>query len=237
MFSFAKALTLGTLVCLTLPVACGDDDDNGSTMTPSGGSDAGGEPNGTPTPEGGSGGAGTSGSMLPPGLSSMPSSTMCGGEACDSAKVGGAVNVDPCCDSAGACGLNTGFLSLVGAKFPEVCQAHNQPGEPSTTCGAASGLVVPFPTPTGATLMVTLDPFPGCCRPDGTCGVVIDQVTASGAKLADFGLGCVDAAPFSGGVVKKCAADTGMGGAGGMSAGGEAGVYAGGAGGAGGAGR
>jgi hypothetical protein len=71
--------------------------------------------------------------------------------------------------------------------------------------------------------MVPLDPFAGCCRPNGTCGVVINQVTTGGGKLpiADLSLGCVDAAPFAGGLVTNCTPGA-VGGAGGMSAGGAA---------------
>lgn len=232
-FSFAKALTLGTLLCFSLPVACGDDDDNTNPMnTPSGGSDAGGD-SGNNTPEGGAGGAAPA--MLPPGLSTAASTKMCGADTCKSAAVGPAVFVDPCCDAVDGCGLNTGFLSLVGAKFKDVCQSRDQAGDPSDTCNPATGLIVPFQMG-GTTLMVPLDPFAGCCRPDGTCGVVVDKVTSGGGKLpiADLGLGCVDAAPFANGVVTKCSGE-GMGGAGGMSGGGAPGVAGAATGGAGGA--
>lgn len=230
-FSFAKALTVGCLLCLTLPVACGDDDDSGTTKP-----GAGGEPNGSagqPSTDAGAGGATTA--ALPAGLSSSASTKECGAETCDSAKAGPAVYVDPCCASGDACGLNTGFLSLVGAQFKDVCQAHAQPGDPDTSCADASGLIIPFESG-GQTLMIPIDPFAGCCRPDGTCGVVIDKITSGGGKLpiADFELGCVDAAPFFKGQVSMCGAG-GAGGSGGADAGGAAagGAAAGGAGGAG----
>lgn len=213
-FSFAKALTLGTLVLLALPAACGDDDDSPAPM-PTAGAGSGGEP----SAEGGAGGAAPV--MLPPGLSPMPSTEMCGGDSCSSAKIDlASIYVDPCCDATDGCGLNTGFLGLVGATFKETCQSRNQAGDPSDTCAAAEGLKVPF-SMNGQTLMVPLDPFPGCCRPDGTCGVVIDKVTSSNGKLpiADFGLGCVDAAPFAGKVV-TCSGEP-VGGAGGQGAGGQ----------------
>jgi hypothetical protein len=231
-FSFAKALTLGTLLCLALPVACGDDDDSSGPITPTGGSDAGGD-SGNPGPEAGAGGMMSA--MLPPGISDKPSSTMCTGstDKCDSAAVLGGLNIEPCCDTTDTCGLNTGFLALVGAQFKEVCQAHNQAGDVTDACPDAAGLKVPFEM-AGMTVMIPLDPFPGCCRPDGTCGVVIDSVTSGGKlKIADFNLGCVDAEPFAG-KVNTCQS-TGMGGAGGMGggAGGDAaGPSAGGAGGA-----
>lgn len=225
-FSFAKALTLGTLICMTLPVACGDDDDSSTPVTPSAG--AGGE---GPTTEGGAGGMAPA--MLPPGISSTSTTKMCGADDCTSAKVG-PVYVDPCCDATDTCGLNTGFLSLVGATFKDVCQAHDQAGDPDDTCPEASGLVVPFEMG-GQQVMVAIDAFPGCCRPNGTCGVVVDKIATKGLALADFSLGCVDAAPFMKGKVNTCGASGGTGGAGG--AGGAAPTSSGGApGGAGGAG-
>jgi hypothetical protein len=56
-FSLAKALTLGALVCFTLPVACGDDDD--AAPTPAVGGAGGESPNtvGGMTAEAGAGGA------------------------------------------------------------------------------------------------------------------------------------------------------------------------------------
>lgn len=156
--------------------------------------------------------------MLPPGLEAAPTTIRCGGDDCRSSSVVGVVNVAPCCDEVDACGLSTAFLALAGTRFSQACQAHAQPGFESSSCPAATGLVVPFPM--GATtLQVPLDPFPGCCRPDGTCGVVVDRVTAAGGKLplADLDLGCVEGAPFFEGVVSAC--DESVGGAGGSSGG------------------
>jgi hypothetical protein len=231
-YSFTKALTLVSLVGLSLPIACGDDDDDmagtagtagasgttgtagtaGKGGTAAAGAGAGGDP----------GTAGTGGTtMLPPGLSDMPSTESCGADTCNSAVAGPSVYVDACCTGAEACGLDTGFLSLVGASFKEVCQALAQPGDLDDSCQAATGLTVPFQV--GAnTLMVPLDPFPGCCREDGTCGVVVDDVTSGNGKLpiGQFGLGCVDAAPFFG---KAAACGGAIGGSGGAGAGGDGG--------------
>lgn len=232
-FSFAKALTLGCLVCLTLPVACGDDDD-GKPNTPSGGSANGGAGTadaGSASDDGGASGA----PGLPDGLSNKPSSETCGENMCESVSVAGAVYVDPCCAAGDACGLDTGFLELVGAQFTDRCQIKDQPGDVDDACPAAEGLSVPFQ---GAS--IKLDPFAGCCRPNGTCGVVVNNVTSAAGKLplAAFGLGCIEGAPFFGGEVTTCGAggggNGGNGGAGGMGAGGEP-ATVGGAGGAGGA--
>lgn len=235
-FSFAKAFTLGTLLCLALPVACGDDDDSSSPNT-GGTANTGGEP----ASEAGAGGAAPA--MLPPGLSATASTKMCGGDSCASVKVlpAPSLYIDSCCDATDGCGVNTGFFSLVGAQFKDACQSQAQAGDPSDSCAPVTGLKVPFEM-AGTTVMVPLDPFAGCCRTDGTCGVVIDNVTSSGGKLpiANMNLGCVDATAFTGKAAVKCSGETGMGGAGGMSSGGaDAGgapaTPAGGAGGAGGA--
>jgi hypothetical protein len=232
-FSFAKALTLGCFVCLALPIACGDDDEGTPKPNNEAGSDGGGA---GPMGMAGAGDGGTPAApMLPPGLSSDPSTETCGAETCESAAVaGGAVYVNPCCATDNACGLDTGFLSLVGANFDPKCQEKGQPGDVDTECPSAMGLMVPFQGTT-----ISLDAFAGCCRDDGKCGVVINNVTSNGGKLpiAQFGLGCVDAAPFFDEAPASCgsAGGSGSGGAGGMGAGGEPTTPAGGAGGAGGA--
>ncbi|HYQ16780.1 MAG TPA: hypothetical protein VEQ58_13505 [Polyangiaceae bacterium] len=218
-FSFGKALTLAGLLCLSLPVACGDDDDDtspGNTAgsagsssgsagkSASGGGGTGGKPT-TPS-EGGTGGGGAE---LPPGLSNDPSTTTCGADKCSSVK---AVNVyvDPCCTSSDGCGLQTGFLDLVGAHFDEACQPLAQPGELDATCPDATGLMVP-----SGTTSFALDPLPGCCREDGMCGVVVDRATIGGGgiSIATLGLGCVDGKPFFNGEARQCGAGGGSGGA------------------------
>jgi len=161
--------------------------------------------------------AGTPAPMLPPGLSDVPLSLLCGAETCQSRKVG-PIFIDPCCDSSDRCGLTTSFLAGLGAQFEEVCQAHHQVGEPSNVCPAATGLTLPVSA--GAqTLMVPLDSFAGCCRPNGTCGVVVDKLSTSGGRLplASLDLGCVDAAPFMKGKVNSCTGGVAAAGAGGAS--------------------
>ena len=189
-FSFAKALSVVALACFALPVACGDDDDATPT-TPVGG--AGGEPavntGGDPTTDGGAGGTPT---MLPAGLSDTSKTEMCGGDnSCSSAAVGGVVFIDPCC-AGDACGLATGFLDLVGAHFEDACQPKGQLGDVDEACPTSADSAVPF----GGS-MIPIAGFAGCCRANGMCGVVVDDVTSPVAgKLASLGLGCVDAAPF-----------------------------------------
>jgi len=225
-FSFTKALTLACLVGLSLPIACGDDDDDAPVGTAGTAGTAGkgrGEAGAAGATNSGEGGTAA---MLPPGLSDMPSTEECGANACESAKAG-PIFIDPCCATDGSCGLSTGFLALVGARFDDACQPLHQPGAEDAACPAATGLKVPYQSgPT--TLMLPLTAFPGCCRENGTCGVVVDQAVSPGVLTADLGLGCVDAAPFfPGQAIVKCGDSGGAGsggaGSGGTGSGGEGG--------------
>lgn len=221
-----RAFTLGCLVCLALPIACGDDDDDTPGTAGKGGSaGSGGNP---ATGGGGKGdsagmapGGGGAGVDLPPGLSTEPSTEECGAETCESSAVAGLYHINPCCAPDGSCGLDTTFLESVGAKFSELCQAHDQPGTDEGSCPSATGLTVPV-----RGVELPLEPFVGCCRPDGTCGVVVDEVNA-GFSLATLNLGCVEAAPFFEGRVRRCDEATagagGGGGAGGAVTSGEGG--------------
>jgi hypothetical protein len=160
---------------------------------------------------GGTGGGTGGATSLPDGLSSMPSTKECAAETCQSAQAL-TVYIDPCCTPDDACGLSTAFLGLVGAHFTETCQARMQPGELDEGCPMATGLKVP-----AGNSEIELDPLPGCCREDGTCGVVVDEVASKigHLKLATFGLGCIEGAPFFDGQVTPCSGAGGAGGAGG----------------------
>jgi hypothetical protein len=215
--SLKRVFTLGCLVCLALPLACGDDDDDspaaggkgGSAGSTSGSAGKGGSTSGS------GGRAPTDGGApdeLPPGLSDEPSTKECGAETCESSAVAGVYHINPCCAADDACGLDTTFLAAVGAEFSEVCQPREQPGTDEGFCPEVTGLTVPVQG-----IPLPLEPFPGCCRPDGTCGVVVDEVR-SGFPLATLNLGCVEAAPFFDGRVRRC--DEPPGGAGGGGAGG-----------------
>lgn len=222
--SFGRALTLGCLICLALPVACGDDDED--PVNTGGTGNVGGA--GGDTGEGGEPPV----ASLPPGLSATPSKTPCGDAMCSSSPLlGGALNVNPCCTPDKKCGLSTEFLQTASGGFEESCQALEQPADADDdSCPESAAVPVPV-----AGQMPPLMPLPGCCRADtGTCGYVLDAVTVQGlGPLGDFGLGCVDAAPFL--PVGEEAAECGSnGGGGGGGAGGGGGTDAGGAGGGGG---
>src|SRR5262245_60485285 len=111
MFSFARALTLTTLACLALPVACGDDDDSSPMNPPVGGSDAGGEPGNTPTPEGGAGGAAPG--IVLPGTGTTSKTITCGDDdMCKSTPtLLPTLFVDPCCAADKSCGVSTTFMA------------------------------------------------------------------------------------------------------------------------------
>ena len=144
--------------------------------------------------EAGAGGVGPT--IMIPGISETPQTEACGVEMCKSAAVG-PLFVDPCC-AGESCGLDTAVLGLLGAPFSERCQALGQPGEVDANCptSAASTIPVPF---AGQTIMLPINGFVGCCRDDGKCGVVADDIVSPLlGPVASLGLGCVDSAPFFG---------------------------------------
>lgn len=229
--SFAKAITLGCLVLVGVPVACGDDTSTPSKKPNTSMAGAAGEKPSAGGADSGGGAGGAGGAGLPPGLSNSASTIECG-MSCSSAKIGAlntVVYVDPCC-AGDACGLTTTFLGTAGLAFGTSCIAKDQAGEPDDSCPAPDPLVVPV----SGGGMLPLDPFVACCRAaTGTCGVQVNKVTLGGgvATLGDLQLGCVDSAPFfPGAAPKSCGAGAGgAGGAGGVSGGGAPGGGAGGA--------
>jgi hypothetical protein len=236
--SFAKALTVGCLMSLALPIACGDDDDDSPGPNNIGGDgNSAGEPSsngGTGnmmTPAGGEGGTGTP-ALVIPGTSTTSKTLQCGGEACKSTStLLPTLFVDPCCTEDDACGVDTEFLVILQASFPaaDKCQPKNQPGEPDATCPTSAAKTLPV---NGKNIPVP--GFAGCCRADtGTCGVLMDDVVAMGfGKFTSPMLGCVDAAPFfPGAEPKPCGAGVGGGGGGGAGGASGGGADGGGAGG------
>jgi hypothetical protein len=161
---------------------------------------------------------GTGGVVLPPGTSSAPKTIQCGGD-CTSARVG-LVYVDPCCggENSAICGVDTSYLRMTGAMLNQGCEPKQQPGEPNDVC--------PSPPPSMIDAMgtaVPLDAFRGCCRPNGTCGVEVNTVTAGGGlvPVAELDLGCVDTASFFPGMAPVPCSDA-TGGVGGASGAGGA---------------
>jgi hypothetical protein len=241
--SFAKAITLGCLVFIALPVACGDDTTTPTKPKGGAGAGAGGEyveeaGTGGGGVVGGAGGAAPAPALMIPGTSDMSQTIKCGTDMCTSIKALSTtpLYVNPCCagDAKDACGLSTEFFAVLGTAFSETCQAQGQEGPVDTACPNSPDQMLPF---NGMTYHVP--GFVGCCRAEtGTCGVVIDKVAVTelgGLPFASPMLGCADAAPFLGTAAGKlCGAgggnSGGASGAGGASPGGTSG--AGGAGGA-----
>lgn len=108
----------------------------------------------------------------------LPETRACGDLSCRDVLVGD-ILVPPCCPDTAepSCGLElepvTGFMPLQAG-----CAALEQPGNRDTSCPD-----VFFNDPT------ELRELPGCCTPEGTCGVV-----ANLSLLSDFG--CVDPRSF-----------------------------------------
>lgn len=126
-------------------------------------------PNNNPTP--------TPPANLPPAVPvEGPETVQCGNATCRDRLVGD-IEVEPCCVN-DECGLDLGAVS----EFMPVqsgCAALEQPGSVDATCPSFhyDDLVAPRE-------------LPGCCRPDGVCGVVADLSDT----VADFG--CVDPVEF-----------------------------------------
>lgn len=236
-FSLVKAFFALSMFAF-VPLACGDDESNPNPSPSDGGESNAGGPNTGRAGEPASGGMGGGSPMLPPGISDMESTIECA-ESCESARVGALGQfyyIDPCCAGAEeACGLNTQFLDLTGASFGEdSCQPKNQPGELDEACPATEAAMIPF----GAA-SAPLVPFPGCCRPNGICGVQVNEVLLmlgqAATPIGNLELGCVDAEPFFSNADPVPCGD-GAGGSGNAGAGGVPGDGSGGASGGAGAG-
>lgn len=207
--SFAKLLTLGCFALL-LPVACGDDDDD-APNPPVGSSGAGGEAEG-----------GAPSTPAIPGTG--PKQTIeCGTDSCTSTATALGANafIDPCCaEGATACGVDSGFLTLIGVDLKGACIPKEQPGTVDSGCPSTEKTTVPY-----AGQMVGVEGFKGCCRPDNTCGFLVDTVdTDLGVAFAAPGLGCVDPKTFGATGTTPCGGGEGGSGGGGGGAGGSDGL-------------
>jgi hypothetical protein len=192
--SFAKLLTLACFA-LALPVACGDDDDKPAPEAAAGQSGSGGEGGGVPEI---------------PGTSATPETIQCATEECKSTSTLAGNFLDPCCTAGErACGVDSGFLTLLDVDLGGACLAKAQPGEEDATCPDSTGKTVPYQS-----FMVNVKPFKGCCRPDNTCGYLVNTVDTNLGEFTAPELGCVDSSVF-GAPVTGCGGGVGGGGAGG----------------------
>jgi hypothetical protein len=119
----------------------------------------------------------------------------CGGQQCEGVPIEQiGVTIEPCCSENGKCGLDTSIFSQVGLRFDPVCQERNQPGGLDASCPNGSFTAMGIPVN-----------FPGCCRPNGRCGYLVDQVA-----IVNLDLGCVDSTPMlDGGTAPRCGGGTG----------------------------
>jgi len=95
--------------------------------------------------------------------------------------------ISPCCADAASnhCGLDLSSMSRYGLKFSDACQPTAQPGSLDANCPNVHGAVG------GAYLSIN---FPGCCRPNHTCGYMVDKIGDSVPPGVTLGIGCVDSA-------------------------------------------
>jgi hypothetical protein len=173
-------LVLGLAGALFTGPACSSDEDDGSS---SGGSAGTGGKGGT----GGTGGkSGTGGSSGSGGTGGGLAPAVCAGVTCEAgptvASVG--VEVPTCCSTADKCGLDTSLLSSVGITFNQVCEERNQPGDANSAC--------PESPPIDVSAGFVIQPFQGCCRPEGKCGHLLNVADVTGIGQVELKLGCVD---------------------------------------------
>lgn len=229
--SFAKLVTLGCFA-LMLPVACGDDDDDSPGPSKGGSSGSGGEA-GQPT-AGGEGGAPT-GTVIP-GTSKTKETIECS-TSCTSTNTAIGLYLKPCCTpeaQGNLCGVDSGFLTLLGTDLKGACLPKVGPAEVDPACPTSPKTPV---TVNGTT--VEVDGFAGCCLPTGQCGFAVDAIKAAAlGVVTQPNLGCVSGAAFGVTDLPSCGGGEGgtggVGGAGGSPSG-DAGAPIVGGGGAGGA--
>lgn len=196
--------------------ACG-----GSSSNPGQGATGGAEQSGGANHGGAAGRSASAGGGGKTGAAGAPATVKCGTATCSAVTIPGAgFNIPACCADAATnqCGLDGSTVAQFGLNFAEACQPKDQPGVADETCPDS---------PSAATTAGFDIQFAGCCRPNGSCGYLIDKVDG----LFQVGLGCVDSAPFlDGGAPTPCGAAGGGGAS--QGSGGDAGASQGGGGGA-----
>ena len=166
----ALSVFMACSVALGLAACSSDEDEGTGGAGATGGSGATGSGGSGATGSGGSGATGSGGTAGGTGGSGggAPAPIDCQGTTCEGI-AGGMFNVAPCC--AGTAGDQCGVSLPTGG-----CQPLNEPGDPDESCTEAfQGLLDGGAGPgdggfgdggPGFTLT-------GCCRPDGTCGLLL----------------------------------------------------------------
>ena len=157
---FALGLGLFAVAAAGMP-ACGSDDDEGGKGGAGGSAGAGGS----------SGSGGSAGSTGDGGLT-------CGSNTCTGWKVGGLVNVAPCCAGAAMdkCGAQVDSTIEALTSIPQGCYETEQPGNQECACPRSPEFDNPLEPGTKAS-------FPGCCRSDSTCGYFLDLTSSDGPNI------------------------------------------------------
>lgn len=102
----------------------------------------------------------------------------CGGQTCDTWKLGGILTLKACCTDSDQCGALSDATIEGVAGVPQGCYELNQPGNVECNCPESPSFTSPIDGEEVA--------FPGCCRDDGTCGYYLDLTSAEGPNM-----GCV----------------------------------------------
>jgi len=195
-------LGLGLAVALFAGPACSSDEDDNAS---SGGSAGSGGKGGTGGSKGGSGGTG--------GSTEAGGVTECGGVTCEPGPTAPIINVPVavCCSTANKCGLDTSLLGQVGITFDPACQERNQPGDANSAC--------PDSPPIEVAPGIVIQPFEGCCRPEGKCGHLLNVANVTDAGTLAMNLGCVDTEGVlpDAGATPTCTPGAGSGGAAGAA--------------------
>ena len=189
--SFRVGVGVGVIVGMSWAIpACSDDDNEGSGgssgsggASGSGGSGTGGSGTGGSGTGGSAGGTGTGGSGTggTGGAGDGGQTIDCAGTSCPAL-----AGVGCCAGTAGdKCGIDVSGFVDGGAS----CLETNQPGDPDPACdltvdaGAFDGGI------DGGFDGGGFD-VPGCCRPDGTCGVIFET------GVPGLDLGCISPSDF-----------------------------------------
>ena len=184
------ALFLGSMA----GVGCGGDDDT----TGSGGSGGSGGSAATGGSGGGKGGSGGSGGAT--GGTGGTAGADAGGK-------GGTAGADAGSDGpvTMTCGTRicAPIITMVGLTLPACCPMGEMNACGGTVAQAGGACITATPgTPDSSCPAITGQaiPLPGCCRPNGLCGI----------NFSILGLGCTDPTPLGGNGMQACGGDGGM---------------------------
>ncbi len=153
----------------------------GAGGTPMGG--AGGTPMGGAggTPMGGAGGTPMGGAGGTPmgGAGGTGGAATCGGQTCQGESITNPfpIELPGCCTDTDRCGVDFSPLQPLLMVVPSGCAERDAPGQQTSACEEVPGGITPLP---------------GCCRPNGQCGVIVDlsNVTFMGSTYDLGSYGC-----------------------------------------------